>query len=168
MDGEIVSVNVSRSRGTSKHPVPEAALEVGQGIVGDAHAGSGIREVSLMALESIEKQKRQWAEKVGRDGGAEDERAVADMLVPGAFAENLTTRGIDLAGCPIGTRLGVGSQVVLEVTKIGKECPRPCAIYYKMGDCIFPREGIFARVIEGGTLRPGDRIIHESSRADRE
>ena len=167
MGAEIVSVNVSKSKGTSKRPVPEAELEPEQGIVGDAHSAPGIRQVSLMALESIEKQKRRWADKVARQGEG-DRRLADDMLVPGAFAENLTTRGIDLADCPVGTRLRVGDAVALEVTQIGKECPRPCAIYHKMGDCIFPREGIFARVVQGGIVKPGDPIVDEGSRADRE
>jgi MOSC domain-containing protein YiiM len=166
MQGEIISINISKNKGTSKRPVPQAELTPEQGVVGDSHGDPGPRQVSLMAQESIDKQKRQWADKVARHGAGEDQQRLADMLVPGAFAENLTTRGIDLVDCPVGTRLRVGTAVVLEVTQIGKECVRPCAIYYKMGDCIFPREGIFARVVRRGVVRTGDPIIHEGSGAD--
>ena len=167
MKGAIVSVNVSGKKGVGKTPVPEVELVSGQGVAGDAHAAPGDRQVSLLAIESIEKQKKKLAE-TATDGEAPSCSA-AGMLAPGAFAENLTTSGLKLTELPLGTRLRVGQDVVLQVSKIGKECPRPCAIYYRLGDCVMPREGIFARVIRGGKTRPGDEVrLDESSDIDRE
>ena len=110
------------------------------GIVGDAHAGDWHRQVSLLAQESIDKMRA-----LGLDVNAGD------------FAENITTSGIDLVSLPIGTRLQVG-ETLLEVTQIGKECHTRCAIYDQAGDCVMPKEGIFARVLSGGTIRPGDSV----------
>ena len=143
MKGQIVAVSVSEEKGTRKHNVKEAELSVEYGIEGDAHAGEGHRQVSLLAMESIEKMRSQGLE-----------------VKPGDFAENLTTQGLDLVTLPIGTRLTLGRerQVLVEVTQIGKECHNRCAIYYLAGDCVMPREGIFVRVLRGGKVLPGDPI----------
>jgi MOSC domain-containing protein YiiM len=143
MKGQVIAISVSKEKGTRKHNINEAQLSEGHGIEGDAHAGEGHRQVSLLAVESIEKMKSQGLE-VG----------------PGDFAENLTTQGLDLLSLPIGTRLIMGRQgeVLLEVTQIGKVCHRRCAIYYLAGDCVMPREGIFVKVLRGGKIFPGDPI----------
>jgi MOSC domain-containing protein YiiM len=140
MAGRIVAVSISRGKGERKSPAPSAELRENHGIVGDAHAGEWHRQVSLLALESIEKMQR-----LGLSVGAGD------------FAENITTHGIDLVNLAIGTRLTVGD-VVLEVTQIGKECHNRCAIFYQAGDCVMPKEGIFAKVVKGGLIRPMDAI----------
>jgi len=115
-------------------------LRENHGIVGDAHAGDWHRQVSLLAQESIDKMRA-----LGLDVNAGD------------FAENITTRGIDLVSLPIGSRLQIGP-TLLEVTQIGKECHTRCAIFYQAGDCVMPKEGIFVKVISGGTIRAGDEI----------
>jgi MOSC domain-containing protein YiiM len=120
--------------------VAEVELVVEHGIAGDAHAGEWHRQVSLLARESIAKMQ-----KLGLD------------VTTGDFAENITTEGIDLPSLPVGTRLEVG-EALLEVTQIGKECHTRCAIYYQAGDCVMPKEGIFARVLKGGIIRPGSPI----------
>lgn len=140
-NGKIVSVNTSERKTVRKQRVDAAVLIVDHGLEGDAHAADWHRQVSLLALESIEKM-RQMGLKVG----------------PGDFAENLTTEGIDLISLPVGTRLKVGGDVIVEVSQIGKECHTRCAIYYQAGDCVMPREGIFAKVIVGGPVKVGDRI----------
>ena len=138
--GKIISLNISREKGVNKEPVESVELQVDHGIVGDAHAGDWHRQVSLLAEESINFMRNKGLE-----------------LEPGAFAENITTEGIELATLPIGTRLGNG-QAVLEVTQIGKKCHKGCAIFKQVGDCIMPREGIFTKVIAPGTLRQGDSL----------
>lgn len=138
MAGKIVAVSISENKGERKTPVPSAELKAGHGILGDAHAGEWHRQVSLLASESIEKMQR-----LGLNVGSGD------------FAENITTEGIILTDLPIGARLATG-EVLLEVTQIGKECHTRCAIYHQAGDCVMPREGIFARVIRGGKIKPGD------------
>lgn len=138
--GTIISLNISREKGVNKDPVDQVELKIKHGMVGDAHAGDWHRQVSLLAEESI---------AVMRSHGLE--------LDPGAFAENITTEGLELATLPIGTRLSNG-QVVLEVTQIGKKCHHGCAIFKQVGDCIMPREGIFATVVVPGTLRRGDSL----------
>ena len=138
---KVVSVNISESTGEKKHPVVCITLVENFGIEGDAHASArGDRQVSLLATESIEKMRQK-----GLD------------VHPGDFAENITTEGISLVELEPGTRLQCG-QCVLEVTLIGKECHERCAIYYQAGDCVMPREGVFAKVICGGAVRAGDRI----------
>lgn len=139
--GRVVAVSTSARKSVRKQNVPEAVLRVEHGLEGDAHAGAWHRQVSLLALESIRKMQERGL-KVG----------------PGDFAENITTEGVDLLALPVGTRLEVGP-ALLEVTQIGKECHTRCAIYYQAGDCVMPREGIFARVLRGGTVRPGDPIV---------
>ena len=138
----IHSISVSETKGVRKGNVTSAVLRPDHGIQGDAHAGRWHRQVSLLAKESIEKMV-----KLGLDVG------------PGDFAENITTEGIDLVGLPIGGQLQLGSNVLVEVTQIGKECHDRCAIYHEAGDCVMPREGIFVKVLSGGTISPGDPII---------
>jgi MOSC domain-containing protein YiiM len=138
--GTIISLNISREKGVNKEPVESIELRVDHGMVGDAHAGDWHRQVSLLAEESIDFMRSKGLE-----------------LEPGAFAENITTEGLELAKLPLGTRLGNG-QVVLEVTQIGKKCHHGCAIFQQVGDCIMPREGIFTKVIVPGTLRRGDSL----------
>ncbi len=138
---KIVSIAVSKKKGTRKTPVEEAFLSRDHGLEGDAHAGPWHRQVSFLASESIEKARRQGLE-----------------VTFGDFAENIATEGIDWPRVPVGTRLRIGQTAVVEVTQIGKECHTRCAIYYKAGDCIMPREGVFARVIEEGTIKNGDPI----------
>lgn len=138
---KIVAVCTSPKKGMRKKNVGESNLLVDLGLEGDAHAGFAHRQVSLLALESIEKMV-----KMGLDVG------------PGDFAENLTTEGIDLVNLPVGTRFKVGNEAVLRVTQIGKECHNRCAIYYQAGDCVMPKEGIFAEVLKGGMVKVEDEI----------
>jgi MOSC domain-containing protein YiiM len=145
--GTIVSVNISLKKGQIKTPVAAVELRPGRGIEGDAHRDFGHRQVSLLAVEDIEAQR-------ARLEGA----AAAVPLGPGAFAENLTTRGLDLAALAIGDELVVGGLVRLRVTQIGKDCHTKCAVYHLIGDCIMPARGIFCEVLAGGTVRPGDAI----------
>lgn len=141
MRGEIVAVCTSPGKGERKRDQGEGMLVENFGLAGDGHAGDWHRQVSLLANESVDKMRA-----AGLDVG------------PGDFAENLTTRGIDLCTLPIGTRLQVGSEAILEVTQIGKECHTRCAIFYQAGDCVMPKEGIFARVVKGGPVRCGDVV----------
>ena len=138
---KIVSLAVSKKKGTRKKIVKEALLIQDHGIEGDAHAGPWHRQVSFLAAESIENASRQGLE-----------------VTFGDFAENIATSGIAWQEIPLGTQLRLGDSVLVEVTQIGKECHNRCAIYYMAGDCIMPKEGIFARVLEGGKIRPGDMI----------
>lgn len=139
--GTVVAVCTSDRKGIRKRNVGEALLKVDWGIEGDAHAANWHRQVSLLAMESIDKM-RQKGLNVG----------------PGSFAENLTTQGIDLLALPIGSRVRIGSEIELEITQHGKLCHERCAIYYAAGDCVMPREGIFARVLKGGRVKVGDTI----------
>jgi MOSC domain-containing protein YiiM len=138
---KIESIAVSRKKGTRKTRIEETELIADHGLEGDAHAGPWHRQVSFLSSESIQK-----AREKGLD------------VTFGDFAENIATSGIDWQKVPIGTRLRVGESALVEITQIGKECHNKCAIYYMAGDCIMPREGIFARVLEGGKLRCGDAI----------
>jgi MOSC domain-containing protein YiiM len=138
---EIHSINISAAKGERKKPVSRAELKAGYGIAGDGHAGAWHRQVSLLAFESV---------KSMRDKGLE--------VRPGDFAENLTTAGINLLEIPIGARLKVGP-AILEITQHGKECHEPCDIYRRAGDCVMPREGVFAVVVEGGLVKAGDQVI---------
>jgi FdhD protein len=139
---KIIAVCKSKQKGTKKKAVAEVTLKEDYGIVGDAHADRCThRQVSLLAMESIDKVRR-----LGFEVG------------PGDFAENLTTQGMELVSLPVGTKISIGKDVLLEVTQIGKECHRGCAIYQEIGKCVMPKEGIFARVIHGGHVRAGDRI----------
>lgn len=136
----VVAVCISEKKGTQKHEVPEVQLKINHGIVGDAHAGNWHRQVSLLGTESVKKMK-----------------AVFPDIPVGAFAENILTEGLVLYNLPIGTKLRIGD-VLLEVTQIGKECHAHCAIRQQVGDCVMPREGIFAIVLEEGTIRAGDPV----------
>jgi MOSC domain-containing protein YiiM len=138
---KIVSIAISTKKGTRKTCVTKANLIKDQGLEGDAHAGPWHRQVSFLASESIEK---------ARHGGLE--------VTFGDFAENIATEGIEWLKVPIGTRLKLGDSALVEITQIGKECHQKCAIYYQAGDCIMPREGIFARVLEEGAIADGDPI----------
>ena len=140
--GVVVSVNLSERKTVRKTPGTTGDLEFDRGFVGDAHAGDWHRQVSLLAQESIDKM----VEK-GLDVAAGD------------FAENITTQGIDLLAMPIGTRVQVGPEVELEISQIGKICHTKCAIYYQAGDCVMPKEGIFAVVRKPGRVSNGDAVV---------
>lgn len=150
--GTVVSVNISLKKGQLKRPVASVVLRAGRGIEGDAHQDFGHRQVSLLALEDIETQKARLGATTAGRGPAEIE------LGPGAFAENLTTRGLDLAALRIGDEIVVAGTVRLRVSQIGKDCHTKCAVYHLVGDCIMPARGIFCEVLNGGTVRPGDAI----------
>ena len=139
--GTIKAISISRQRGIQKTNVPEAELKAEFGIVGDVHAGDWHRQVSLLAIESIDKMVK-----------------IGAKVSPGNFAENITTEGIDLLKLPMGTRLKIGTDTELEITQIGKVCHNRCAIFDKVGDCVMPREGIFAKVINSGTIKVGNGI----------
>ena len=141
MAGKVLSVNISEKKGTPKTRVDPGVLIENFGFEGDAHAGKWNRQVSLLAAESIEKAKN------GPTNG----------LCHGVFAENITTEGIELYTLPVGTRLKVG-ECVLEISQIGKECHAGCAISKLVGQCVMPREGVFAVVIKGGKVYAGDVI----------
>lgn len=151
MMGRIISINISQRKGVAKIPVTEAELKPEYGLVGDIHAAPGPRQISLLAWESIEKQNR-CLYKCPKFGSG------TELLKPGDFAENLTTKGLELTELEIGDRLIIGQDIELEVTSIGKECHRYCAVYYRTGDCIMPKEGIFCRVLKGGRIKLGDEI----------
>jgi MOSC domain-containing protein YiiM len=143
MNGTVVSINIGSRKGERKIPVHEAVLRENFGILGDAHASpEWHRQVSLLAIESIEKMRAG-----GLDAG------------PGDFAENITTRGLDLASLPLGSLMRIGPEALGEVTQIGKECHTRCAVYYRVGECVMPREGIFIRVLRGGRISDGDPIV---------
>ena len=135
---EIVSLNISEGKGEPKVAVPKAVLKQNHGIEGDAHAGDWHRQVSLLAVEDIERM-----------------RVKLPSLRPGDFAENITTRGVDLPSLPVGTRLSIGP-VELEVTQIGKACHKGCAILEQTGECVMPKRGIFVRVLRGGEITNED------------
>lgn len=142
-EGRILSVNVSTETGTSKHPVPVVRL-YDEGVVGDAHAGSWFRQVSLLGMDSI----RRFSAQAGRD------------FQPGEFAENLTVEGLDFSRIVPLDRLVIG-EAELEVTQLGKKCHGDgCAIFREVGRCVMPKEGIFSRVLRGGEVRGGDTIEH--------
>jgi MOSC domain-containing protein YiiM len=142
---KVIAVCKSKKKGTSKESIAEGIFREEYGLIDDAHANSDThRQASLLAIESIDKMR-----SLGLDIG------------PGGFAENLTTEGIDIASLPVGTRVSVGKEILLEITQIGKECHTRCAIYHQIGQCIMPEEGVFARVLRGGVVRPGDQIRAE-------
>lgn len=138
--GKIVSINISEKKGTVKLPVKSALMKEDYGIIGDAHAGDTIRQISLLDSESINKAKEQGIS--------------VDM---GDFAENITTEGIELLSLNVGDRLIVGNGI-LEITQIGKKCHQMCEVGRRVGDCIMPKRGIFAKVIKGATISAGDPI----------
>lgn len=138
----IIAVCKSEKKGTVKENVGEGVFEENFGLAGDAHADCCThRQVSLLDISSINKM-----------------RNLGLKVNPGDFAENLTTEGIELVSLPVGTRLDVGNEVILEISQIGKECHAGCAIFKQVGKCIMPKEGVFAKVIRGGVARTGDQI----------
>ena len=138
--GKLIAICTSEKKGTQKEPVDTAVLQENHGIVGDAHAGNWHRQVSLLGLEKIE---------AFREKGAD-----VDF---GAFGENLIIEGFDFRNLPVGTRFAIGD-ALLEMTQIGKECHSHCAIFHMVGDCIMPREGVFAKVLRGGEIKVGDDV----------
>jgi MOSC domain-containing protein YiiM len=139
---KIVAVCISKRKRTKKQNINQGIVRTNYGLLGDAHSSNNTkRQISLLAIESINKLR-----KLGL------------KVQPGDFAENLTTKGINLLDLKIGDRLQIGEEVCLEVTQIGKECKTPCAIYHKVGKCIMPQEGVFAVVLQGGRVKVGDRI----------
>ncbi len=139
--GWVKAISISKERGTQKDNVPAAELKVGFGIVGDAHAGKWHRQVSLLGQESIEKMRAKGAD-----------------VSAGDFAENITTEGIDLYSLSFGSKLRLGADAEVEITQFGKECHSGCVIFQQIGDCVMPREGVFAKVIKPGRIKPGDII----------
>ena len=140
--GKVLAVNISEDKGTKKTNIQSCSLLKDFGLKGDAHAGPWHRQVSLLANESVEKMKAK-----GLNVGYGD------------FAENITTVGLDLVHLPIGTEIRIGNSVILRVTQIGKECHERCAIYYQAGDCVMPKEGIFAEVVSEGEVKVEDEIV---------
>lgn len=140
-NSRIIAVNIAEKKGMKKKDIGRAFVKENYGIENDAHSGHWHRQVSLLAMESINKMKQKGL-----------------TVEPGSFAENITTEGINLPSLPIGTTLQIGNDVVLEITQLGKVCHDRCAIYYEAGDCVMPREGIFAKVIKGGWIEKGDEI----------
>ncbi|MDR1028028.1 MAG: MOSC domain-containing protein [Clostridiales Family XIII bacterium] len=143
--GEVVAVCMSDEKGVPKRSVDRVVLIEGPGVDGDAHAGNWHRQVSLLSFDKVE-----------------DFRARGADAPDGAFGENLLVRGIDFRTLPVGTRL-VCDEALLEITQIGKECHSGCSIFRQMGDCIMPREGVFAKVLRGGTIRAGDEMTEEGA-----
>lgn len=142
---EVTAVCISERKGTRKHTVPFIEVKKDHGIVGDAHAGNWHRQISLLADESVDTMRGKGVE-----------------LQPGDFAENILTRGLELSTLPVGTVLRVG-ETRLQVTQIGKECHNDCEIRRLVGTCVMPTKGIFAIVLDEGTIRPGDTISVEES-----
>ena len=139
---KILAISKSKFKHTKKSNVGCAYLEENFGLIGDAHSSiDTYRQISLLAIESINKM-----------------RYLGLNVHPGDFGENLTTEGINLTTLPIGTKLDIGEEVILEITQIGKKCHNHCAIYQQAGDCVMPKEGIFTRVIKGGNIKKGDKI----------
>jgi len=139
---KVVAVCTSKKKGTRKQPIAEGQFKEEFGLVGDAHAGVvPNRQVSLLAVESIDKM-----------------RGLGLELNPGDFAENITIEGLEICKLPVGTKLSVGNDVLLEISQIGKECHTGCAIRRQVGQCIMPEEGVFARVLKGGSIKPGDNV----------
>ena len=141
-NGKIIAISVSEKKGVKKNNISKAELKDDFGIVGDAHSGTKNRQVSLLAIESIEKMKEKGLK-----------------VKPGDFAENITTEGLDLLSLKLGDKLRIGTDVLLGISQIGKVCHTRCAIYYQAGDCVMPKEGMFARVIKGGEIGVGDNIV---------
>ena len=150
MRGKIASINISVQKGEKKKPVKEALINE-LGIEGDGHSGEWHRQVSFLSFESIESFNQKGSINTS----------------PGDFAENITTRGIDLIGLKVGDILAItdenskargSKKVILEVTQIGKECVAPCSIYYQVGSCIMPKEGLFCKVIKTGKIKVGNSI----------
>ncbi|MFH1726312.1 MAG: MOSC domain-containing protein [Elusimicrobiota bacterium] len=142
--GKVIAVCLSPRKGVRKREVRTALLVEGHGMEGDAHAGPWHRQVSLLSRESVDTM-----------------RAKGLNVSPGSFGENVTTEGVSLTSLRPGQRLRIGMEALLEITQIGKECHDRCAIYRQVGDCVMPREGVFARVLRGGEIRAGDAVVDE-------
>jgi MOSC domain-containing protein YiiM len=138
---KVMAVNISEEKGVTKSPIEKGFFKIDHGLEGDAHAGNWHRQVSLLGIESIKKMKA-----VG-----------IDFITTGQFAENITTEGLTLYELPVGTKLKIG-EVLFEVTQIGKECHKGCKIKDLVGECVMPKEGIFAKVLEEGYIKAGDDI----------
>jgi MOSC domain-containing protein YiiM len=138
--GKVVAICVGEKKGARKSPVPSAVAVADYGLEGDAHAGRHHRQISLLALEKIDEFRKRGA-----------------LVSYGDFGENIVGADVDFAKLPVGTRLLCG-EVELEITQIGKECHTRCSIYHAMGECIMPTQGVFARVLRGGAVRPGDGL----------
>jgi MOSC domain-containing protein YiiM len=139
--GRIKAISISKDRGTKKYNVLTAELKAGFGIEGDAHAGDWHRQISLLGEESIEKMRAKGAD-----------------VTEGDFAENITTSGIDLQSLGVGSKLRLGPEAEVEITQLGKKCHSDCEIFQQAGDCIMPREGVFAKVTKPGRVKTGDSI----------
>jgi TatD DNase family protein len=150
--GTVKAVCVSAEKGTAKRNIGQAELVENHGLKGDAHAGTWRRQVSLLSLQKIN------AFRAADLSGRPDDAGIID----GDFGENLVVDGIDFSSLPVGTLLRCG-EALLEITQIGKECHSRCAIFKRMGDCIMPREGVFARVLRGGIIKTGDEMLIEQS-----
>lgn len=137
----VVAVSLSERKGTKKYNVGEAVLREDFGMLGDSHSGTENRQISLLAEESIQKMREKGLK-----------------CNPGDFAENITTSGLDLMRLKLGERLMVGKEAILEISQIGKVCHTRCEIFYQAGDCVMPREGVFAKVVMGGAIKGGDEI----------
>jgi MOSC domain-containing protein YiiM len=145
MHGRVFSVNINAVKGEPKEMVPSVVLREGLGLEGDAHAGPGLRQVSLLSIEDIED-----AEAASGDCGID--------FKPGIFAENITTEHVDLAALRVGDQVALGDEAIVRITQIGKNCPAPCSVAKKAGRCIMPKQGIFAAVETGGAVRARDAI----------
>ncbi|SRR6056297_1922152 len=142
MAAKVKAVCLSREKGTTKKVIKKGELIENHGLKGDAHAGKWHRQISLLDNSSINKMKNKSWE-----------------ISSGDFAENITTEGIeDLYKLPVGQKIKIREEILLEITQIGKKCHQGCEIMQEIGDCVMPREGIFARVIKGGEIKPGDKI----------
>ena len=138
--GKVIAICTSPAKGTQKTRIEEGTFIEDFGLEGDAHAGKWHRQISLLSQEKVDAFKAKGAD-----------------IHPGSFGENLIVEGFDFSAMPVGTRFVFGD-VVLEMTQIGKECHSHCEIYKRMGECIMPREGVFAIVLHGGTIRKGDLL----------
>lgn len=145
---KILAVSTSEKKGEKKVNQAAITLVVNHGVQGDAHADGTHRQLSLLAMEAIEYMREKGAD-----------------VYPGDFAENITTEGIELSECPVGTQFAIGADILLELTQIGKECHQGCAIMEQVGSCIMPKRGIFCRILSGGVVRPGDefRVVKQGS-----
>ena len=138
---KVIAINISEEKGVIKNPIEKGFFKINHGLEGDAHAGDWHRQVSLLGIESIKKMKA-----IG-----------IESIATGQFAENITTEGLTLYEIPVGTKLKIG-EVLFEVTQIGKECHKGCKIKDLVGECVMPKEGIFAKVLEEGYIKSGDNI----------
>jgi len=169
MPGSVFSVNLGVRKGEAKRPAESGVLRENWGLEGDSHGGPGEKQISLLSWESvgqqiaamrensIECQKSKSLAAAAEDAGHDGRDGPYDIR-PGDYAENLTTTGVDLRQARPGDRIEVGSEAVLEVTRIGKECHQHCDVYRRLGDCVMPREGVFARVLRGGPVAEGDEV----------